>query len=561
MKLTLFSGNTLAVCALCVGLVFANASANASANDASAVQEGAQGAVQEGAVQDGAVPESVPEFAGDVTLEEWKAYSAWFETLPPEQKDWEVLLQKHLGSSFYFPRYLKGRINGSYSLENPGDWGFVEDDPALPRVLLIGDSISRSCTSLIRQELKGVANVHRAPTNCGSAENIVKKFNDWRPEVVRNETKRWDVIYFNAGIHDRSRGAEEYERNLRELVQLLKRQGAILIFARTTPCRDRENALESYRQFNEIAEKVMAENDVQVDPIDLEVKDRLDEFQTEDRVHFNEKGQRALAAKSAATIRRVVEELNAETAKYEPCPTPQRITRKEWIDYMKFVEGLPEEQQKWEQLHIKYDGYHGLLWYLRPRLAGAYSPENPGIWGMVKDDPALPRVMLIGDSISLGYTTPVRKALEGKANVHRPPCNCGPTVSGLRGLDDWLGDGKWDVIQFNFGLHDRRRSLDEYLSNLQKLVDRLKETGAVLIFANTTPCTNEEDLIGRVEEMNAAAEELMRKNGVIVNDFYALLAPDYEKLVNQDKCHYSAAGSEIMAKATVEAIEKSLPKK
>ncbi len=508
-----------------------------------------------------AVSDTVPEFAGNVTLEEWKKYSEWFETLPAEQKDWEELLQKNLGAGFYFPIYLKGRIKGHYSLENPGDWGFVEDDPKLPRVLLIGDSISRSCTSFIRQELEGIANVHRAPANCGSAGNIIKKFNDWQPETVRKETKRWDIIYFNAGIHDRGHGAEEYEKNLRELVTLLKKQGAVLIFARTTPCRDKENALELYQRFNEIAEKVMAENGIQIDPIDLEVKDRLDELQTNDRVHFNGEGQKVLAAKSAETIRKAVEDLNKETEKYQPCPTPQRITRKEWIEYMKLVESLPEDQRKWEQLHIKYEGYHGLLWYLRPRLSGAYTPENPGIWGMLKDDPALPRVMVIGDSISLGYTMQVRKALEGKANVHRPPCNCGPTVSGLNGMDDWLGEGKWDVIQFNFGLHDRRRSLEEYLSNLQKLIDRMKRTGAVLIFANTTPCTNEEDLIGKVEEMNAAAEELMRKNGVLINDFYALLAPNYETLVGKDKCHYSAAGSEIMGNATVEMIEKHLPKK
>ena len=49
---------------------------------------------------------------------------------------------------------------------------------------------------------------------------------------------------------------------------------------------------------------------------------------------------------------------------------------------------------------------------------------------------------------------PTRKALAGKANVHRAPTNCGPTIRGLEGLDQWLGDGRWDVIHFNWGLHD-----------------------------------------------------------------------------------------------------------
>src|SRR5438093_8938340 len=72
----------------------------------------------------------------------------------------------------------------------------------------------------------------------------------------------------------------------------------------------------------------------------------------------------------------------------------------------------------------------------------------------IQDDPKLPRVLLIGDSISIGYTVPVRELLKGKANVHRPLTNCEATVRGLRDLDKWLGSGKWDVIHFNWGLHD-----------------------------------------------------------------------------------------------------------
>src|SRR5262245_19998634 len=69
----------------------------------------------------------------------------------------------------------------------------------------------------------------------------------------------------------------------------------------------------------------------------------------------------------------------------------------------------------------------------------------------VQDDPTLPRVLLIGDSISMGYTLPVRRKLAGKYNVHRPPANCGNTARGLKQLDEWIGEGKWDVIHFNFG--------------------------------------------------------------------------------------------------------------
>jgi len=139
--------------------------------------------------------------------------------------------------------------------------------------------------------------------------------------------------------------------------------------------------------------------------------------------------------------------------------------------------------------------------------AGAKKPRkrrlNPAM-APVEDKQGLPRVLLIGDSISIGYTVPTRKALEGKANVHRPQANCGPTTRGLQAIDQWLGDGKWDVIHFNWGLHDlkyisakggltdvdkgkQQVPIGQYEANLEKLVLRLKKTGAKLIWASTTP--------------------------------------------------------------------------
>src|SRR4051812_5106255 len=75
-------------------------------------------------------------------------------------------------------------------------------------------------------------------------------------------------------------------------------------------------------------------------------------------------------------------------------------------------------------------------------------------------DPRLPNVLLIGDSISIGYTRAVRSQLAGKANVFRPmhgkaPDNFGDTRIGLRKIDAALAaQKKWDVIHFNWGLWD-----------------------------------------------------------------------------------------------------------
>ena len=90
-----------------------------------------------------------------------------------------------------------------------------------------------------------------------------------------------------------------------------------------------------------------------------------------------------------------------------------------------------------------------------PETSACETPRKPHpSLVKVEDVPGLPRVLLIGDSISMGYTLDVREMLKGKANVHRIPTNGGPTTNGIENIKDWLGDSKWDVIHFNWGLHD-----------------------------------------------------------------------------------------------------------
>jgi hypothetical protein len=84
-----------------------------------------------------------------------------------------------------------------------------------------------------------------------------------------------------------------------------------------------------------------------------------------------------------------------------------------------------------------------------------FGQTNPA-FREVQDVAGLPRVLLTGDSISIGYTEPVRAELANKANVHRIPENGASTLTGVKNLDQWLGTSKWDVIHFNFGLHDLR---------------------------------------------------------------------------------------------------------
>ena len=205
---------------------------------------------------------------------------------------------------------------------------------------------------------------------------------------------------------------------------------------------------------------------------------------------------------------------------------------------------------------------------------------NP-VFAPIKDTPGLPRVLLIGDSISIGYTLPVRRLLAGKANVHRVPTNARHTGIGLENIHKWLGDGKWDVIHFNWGLHDlcyrsqnaktsgRRDkvngSLDltfaEYQQNLRKLVKILKATGVRLIWASTTPVPDGES--GRIKgdeiRYNKAAGKIMKENGVTINDLYAHVFPKLSRIqLPNGNVHFTAEGSNYLAEQVAASILKAL---
>ena len=208
-----------------------------------------------------------------------------------------------------------------------------------------------------------------------------------------------------------------------------------------------------------------------------------------------------------------------------------------------------------------------------PALVFAQDPA----FAPVVDDPQLPRVLLIGDSISIGYTPAVRDALKGKANVHRNAGNAESTVTGLAKLGAWLGDGKWDVIHFNWGLHDLKHfkngkldpagpvwvSLEDYEKNLRELVARLKATGAKLVWASTTPVP--EGSGGRdagIElKYNEAAARVMTDAGVPTNDLHALVVPKLAEVQLPKNVHFKPDGSRLLGEKVAAAITGRLPAK
>lgn len=211
--------------------------------------------------------------------------------------------------------------------------------------------------------------------------------------------------------------------------------------------------------------------------------------------------------------------------------------------------------------------------------AKAKRAPNP-VYAPIQDVAGLPRVLLIGDSISIGYTLEVRRLLGGKANVHRIPTNGGPTSRGVESLKSWLGESKWDVIHFNFGLHDlvymgpqgerlvdpktpgshHQVPLPDYEKNLTIIVKQLKATGAKVIWCNTTPVP--EGTAGRVSDesvkFNEVAAKVMQSEGVPTNDLHSHAKAKLSEVQLPANVHFSPEGSRYLAEKVAAEIEKAL---
>jgi lysophospholipase L1-like esterase len=196
--------------------------------------------------------------------------------------------------------------------------------------------------------------------------------------------------------------------------------------------------------------------------------------------------------------------------------------------------------------------------------------QNNPAFKYIEDDPDLLRVLLIGDSISIGYTEPTRELLKDKVNVFRIPENGGHTDKGLDKLSLWLRGEQWDVIHFNWGLHDLKHVKDgkldssgkqlnspgNYEKNLEALVKRLKSTNAKLIWASTTPVPEGSNgrVAGDAEKYNQIAEKVMQRNGIHINDLYNHVLPQLEKYQKPQNVHFYPEGSKFLAEKVAKEI-------
>jgi acyl-CoA thioesterase-1 len=170
----------------------------------------------------------------------------------------------------------------------------------------------------------------------------------------------------------------------------------------------------------------------------------------------------------------------------------------------------------------------------------------------------------------MGYTVPTRELLDGVANVHRAPANCGPTSRGVERIDAWLGDGRWDVIHFNFGLHDlkimedgkHQVAIDQYEANLRRIVVWLKQTDARLIWAATTPVPDAEVSPPRSDEdvvaYNAVGKRIMQEHGIGIDDLYSFALPRLAEIQQPANVHFTPDGSRALAEKVAQCIAEAL---
>ncbi|RTE54821.1 SGNH/GDSL hydrolase family protein [Arenibacter aquaticus] len=196
--------------------------------------------------------------------------------------------------------------------------------------------------------------------------------------------------------------------------------------------------------------------------------------------------------------------------------------------------------------------------------------------------PKEPKILIIGDSISIGYFPKVKEALASKAIVKHNPGNAQHTGTGIKKIKDWIGEEDWDIIQINWGLWDLcyrhadskiygnrdkvngtiTYDLETYTKNLEELVNTIKaNTAAKIVFVTTTYVPKKE--AGRftkdVPKYNAAAKLVMKKNGVLVNDIYKKSKTIHKKHgIGDDDVHYTKKGYEELSKLIVPTLNKTM---
>jgi len=186
------------------------------------------------------------------------------------------------------------------------------------------------------------------------------------------------------------------------------------------------------------------------------------------------------------------------------------------------------------------------------------------------------KVLLLGDSIRMSYQPVVAEMLEDEAEVVGPEENCQFSAFTLSSLDRWIEElGKPDVVHWNNGIHDVGHNpdrkpvqypLDEYISNLKGIIMKLRETGAKIIWATSTPVHPERPFTSdswawrndEIDQYNKAALELIKGESIPVDNLHSIVAKDVDAYLAEDMLHLSEEGIKKCAEAVASIIGQFL---
>ena len=186
-------------------------------------------------------------------------------------------------------------------------------------------------------------------------------------------------------------------------------------------------------------------------------------------------------------------------------------------------------------------------------------------------------LLLIGDSIRMGYDKAVQKTLEGKAKVYFPTDNCRFASYVLRYLHEYktlMNSEKVDVIHWNAGLWDCLRLFEEephtpievYAYYIDRICLRIKKIfpDAKVIFATSTAVLSEKmskdfkRYNEEIEAYNQAAVEVVKKHGFAINDLYAISTSLTEDAHSDPVHYYTAVGTKSFADQVLSYVVPAL---
>ena len=187
-------------------------------------------------------------------------------------------------------------------------------------------------------------------------------------------------------------------------------------------------------------------------------------------------------------------------------------------------------------------------------------------------------VLLIGDSIRMGYDKYVREALEGSAEVYYPEENCRFGVNLLRFAHEWKEKGGWpedaDLVHWNAGLWDvlelfgdePMTELDYYGRVIARIDRRLRMLfpKAKLVFATSTPVLEEKchpdarRHNATIEAYNAAALAALEDTDTVINDLYTLTRNCPGEYHSDAVHYYTDGGTELIGGRVLSVICREL---